>query len=83
MANELSPLLQVGKEGLTESLTRELDSSLESHELVKVRILQAAGIGRDSLASELSAATGSEVAQTIGNTVLLYRAAKKPVIELH
>ena len=83
MANELNPVLQMGKEGLTESVATELDAALEAHELVKIRVLPKAVTDRDELASSLSEAARAEIAQTIGNTIVLYRrASQKPVLEL-
>ena len=38
--NDLRPTIWVGKNGLTESLTKELKSQLEQREYVKVRSLQ-------------------------------------------
>lgn len=83
LAVEMNPLIQIGRDGGSGSVIKELDSALEAHELVKVKILQNADVDKDSLAVDLANGTGSEVAQIIGNTILLYRkATKKPVIEL-
>ena len=36
--HHLSPVVQVGKEGVTEAVLRQLDEALATHELVKVKI---------------------------------------------
>jgi RNA-binding protein len=83
MAVEMNPLIQIGRDGGSDSVIKELDSALEAHELVKVKILQNANVDKDSLATDLANGTGAEVAQIIGNTILLYRrATQKPIIEL-
>jgi RNA-binding protein len=79
----LTPGVQVGKEGLTDALVDAIDQALLDHELVKVRIGQNALVERREAAQELAARTGSEVAQVLGNTMLLYRAhPEDPVLVL-
>ena len=76
-------VVQVGKEGVTDSLVAALDSALTTHELVKVKIGQGAPVERHGAAEELARRTTSEVAQVLGNTVLLYRAhPDEPKIDL-
>ena len=41
MANPLAVTLIIGKEGVTDAVERELDALLESHELVKGKVLDA------------------------------------------
>ncbi|HET9551733.1 MAG TPA: YhbY family RNA-binding protein, partial [Anaeromyxobacteraceae bacterium] len=36
--HHLSAIVQVGKEGVTEAVLRQLDQALADHELVKVRV---------------------------------------------
>ena len=38
VAHGLRPVVQIGKEGLTEAVIRAIDQAIESHELVKVQI---------------------------------------------
>ena len=40
MANGLSAIFQIGKEGVTENLIRGVDEALEKRELVKISILE-------------------------------------------
>lgn len=40
-AHSLSPVVTIGQKGITESLIKELDSSIENHELLKVKIQEA------------------------------------------
>ena len=42
MANPLAVTLIIGKEGVTDAVERELDALLESHELVKGKVLESA-----------------------------------------
>jgi RNA-binding protein len=74
LAHELDPIVQVGKGGLDDGLVAAVDRALTDHELVKVKVGEAAGLDRHSAAEQLATRTKAEVAQVIGNIVLLYRA---------
>ena len=83
LAHALHPIVQVGKDGLDDGLVAAVDRALADHELVKVKVGENAGATKDEVAEELAGKTSSEVAQIIGNIVLLYRAdPDEPVIAL-
>lgn len=83
LGHPLTAIVTVGKDGITEALTEALDVALQDHELVKVRVGGSAMVERKDAAGALAAATGSEVAQVLGNTILLYRQhPEKPKIKL-
>ena len=72
-AHSLSPVVTIGQKGITESLIKELDSSIENHELLKVKILGGDRDSRTAAAEELSRATSSETIQIVGNVITLFR----------
>jgi RNA-binding protein len=83
LAHALSPVVRVGKGGLSDSVIGETRRSLEAHELIKVRIEAEDASSRRGLANELARAAGAEVAGSIGRIVVLYRAREEnPNIEL-
>lgn len=83
LGHHLEPVVQLGKQGLTEATTRAVDRALGDHELVKVRLGTECPDDRDEVAEKLASELGAELAQTMGRTILLYRRhPKKPVIEL-
>jgi len=83
LGHGLQSVLQIGKEGLTEGLIGAVDQLLEDHELIKIRVGQNATVDRKDAAQELSKMTGSETAQVLGSTILLYRKhPEKPKIKL-
>ncbi|RNC69032.1 MAG: ribosome assembly RNA-binding protein YhbY [Desulfuromonadales bacterium] len=82
VGHSLNPVITVGKGEITESLTRETDEALEHHELIKVKILESCLMDRHEVAEELAAACHADVAQVLGRTILLYRKAKEPKLEL-
>jgi len=73
LGHNLSAVVQLGKEGVSENLISALSQALEDHELVKVRIGQNAIVDRSQVGVELAKETKSELAQVLGNTLLLYR----------
>ena len=71
--HRLSPVVQVGKEGVSEAVLRQLDEQLLAHELVKVRIGAESPEDRFEAAGRLGNASGAQIAQILGRTVLVYR----------
>jgi RNA-binding protein len=83
LGHHLQAVVQLGKSGLTEGVTKAVDAALEQHELVKVRIGPEAPENRHDIADALAAETKSEIAQVLGRTLLLYRRhPKEPKIVL-
>lgn len=82
LGHGLEPRVTVGKEGVTAAVVASLEANLAAHELVKIRIGQGCAQDRHEVAEELAGRTASRVAQVLGRTVLVYRAAEKPGIVL-
>jgi len=76
LAHAIRPLVQVGKDGIDDGLITAVDQALTTHELIKVKIYEAANVDRHFAAEEISKRAKAEVAQVLGNTVVLYRANK-------
>lgn len=74
LGHELKPIVQIGRGGIDDGLVAAVDQALADHELVKVRLGEAAELDRHGAADALAQRTRSEVAQVLGNTLLLYRA---------
>ena len=73
LGHDIKPIVQVGKGGIDDGLVAALDQALSDHELVKIKLGENASLDRQQAADDLAAQTHSEVAQVLGNTVLLYR----------
>jgi RNA-binding protein len=69
-------VVQVGVDGVTAGILAALAQALIDHELVKVRI-DADREGRAVVTAALAEGTGAEVVQSLGRTLLLYRARKE------
>jgi RNA-binding protein len=73
LGHALRPVALLGKDGISDAFVAAVDQALGDHELVKVKLLETAALDRHEAAVALAARTSSEVAQVLGNTVLLYR----------
>ena len=72
-ANTMNPVLQVGKDGITQAVIDQVDETIESKELIKIRVLDNSLYGTKEAAHELAEGVNAEVIQTIGNIVVLFR----------
>jgi RNA-binding protein len=72
-AHHLDPIFQVGKGGVNENMIKQVADALEARELFKISVLQNCEEDKDVVAEQLSAGTGAEIVQIIGNTIVLYK----------
>ncbi len=83
LGNEMDPILQIGKGGVTEAVIAQTDETLEARELIKGRVLPNSMEDVQRAAAELAERTSAELVQVIGRNFLLYRESKKkPMIDL-
>ena len=82
MANGLDTIFHVGTGGVTPELTESGLQALEARELIKCNVLDNCMLGAREAAQMLAERTRADVVQVIGNRFVLYKPAKKPVIEL-
>jgi RNA-binding protein len=72
-AHALNPVVLVGGSGVSERVIAEIDRSLKSHELVKVRVNDADRSMREAMLEEICRRTGAQAVQHIGKTLVLFR----------
>jgi len=83
LGHAMSPVVQIGRDGMTDQVVAAIDAALTSHELIKIKLGSGSDLERQDAADKAAQATSAEVAQVLGNTVLLYRRhPDKPVIVL-
>lgn len=84
LAHALKPIAHIGKEGVTPASVRAVQQTLDTHELVKVRVLEASPeSARDTGHTLASGIENAAVVQVVGRTVTLYRPdPEEPVIRL-
>jgi len=71
LATKLNPLIQVGKNDLSENAVKQADETIEKRELIKCSVLG------EGLAEQL----GAELVQVIGNRFVLYRRSQRDDVE--
>jgi RNA-binding protein len=71
--HHLSPVVQVGKDGVTPAVLRQLAEALLAHELVKVKVGVESPEDRFEAAARLAVGPGVLLAQVLGRTALVYR----------
>lgn len=75
-ANALEPIIQIGKEGISENLITQIDDTLDTRELIKIRVhLETAPQAPRQFADTLAEKLGADVIQVIGGVIVLYREA--------
>lgn len=77
LAQNIEPVGQVGKGGLSENMVSGLSDALEKRELVKITVLNNAEDDISDIAAELAEKLGAEVVCVIGHKVVLYRLSHK------
>ncbi len=83
LGHPLKPVIMIGDAGLSDSLLTEFSSTLEHHELIKVRIRAGDRKTRDTIITELCKIASAQLVTRIGNVALVYRRNdEKPLIPL-
>lgn len=78
MAAKLEPIIQVGKNGMTDTLVKTVSDALEAHELVKLTVLETCPDSPRTVSDALCMALCCEPVQVIGRKVSLFRPASDP-----
>lgn len=77
LAHDLKPVVQIGKNGLSDSLISSVNQALDAHELIKVKYQDFKEEKRE-LTEELADTTSATLIAIIGNTAILYREQRDP-----
>jgi RNA-binding protein len=78
----LDPVVQIGKQGVTDSVVAQITRALLDHELIKLKLGSECPDSRFEVAERLGGEPGVKVAQILGRTILLYkRRSKRPQFE--
>lgn len=73
LANTLDPVLQIGKEGVTEGTIKHAEALFEARELFKIKVLNNSDLSAKEVAQQIQEATGCDIVQCIGGKVSLYK----------
>ncbi|MDW7732192.1 MAG: YhbY family RNA-binding protein [Methanolobus sp.] len=74
-ASGLKPILNIGKNGITEPVIEEVKKQVKAYRLVKIKMLKTMPDGEDIkvAAQKLAEATNTTLIEVRGSTVVLYR----------
>jgi len=69
----LSPIVHVGKAGVTPAVIKQVEQALADHELVKLKVDADSPDDRFAAADQLAAQPGVNVVQILGRAILIYK----------
>ena len=72
-AHSLDPVVQIGDQGLTSAVIREIDRSLKAHELIKIRAFNDERDERAAWLEEICSALHAAPVQHIGKILVVWR----------
>lgn len=72
-AHHLDPVVMIGGEGLTPAVQKEIDTALNAHGLIKVRVFSDDRTVREALLTTLSDQLDAAPIQHIGKLLVLWR----------
>ena len=75
------PVLQIGKEGITDGTQKQAEALFEARELFKIKVLKNCDMNVKQIADEFSKLFNCEVVQVIGSKISVYRRSKRKDIK--
>ncbi len=81
LAANLSPVAQVGKDGIGDNLLKAVSACLDKYELVKIQVLENAPDAPFDTVETLAAALGAIPVTVIGRKGVLYRRSTAPDVK--
>ena len=80
MANGLAPSVIIGKDGITDTLVRQISIELDARELVKISVLSNE-VDHKEILNKLAQTLNAEPISQIGKKMVLYRFSPKKNIK--
>lgn len=82
LAHKIEPVLQIGKNGLTEEVLKSIEEALEARELIKINLLNNSLLDTKETALEICSKLNAEYIQSIGNKIVIYKESEDKIIEI-
>ncbi|MCI5829336.1 MAG: ribosome assembly RNA-binding protein YhbY [Treponema sp.] len=76
-AHDLSPVVIIGQQGVTENLVKMVSDSLNAHELIKVKFNEYKE-DKSEYSQDIAFHTDSNLVRVIGNIAIFYRQNEDP-----
>ncbi len=77
LSQNIQPIFQIGKSGITPEMTAAIADALEKREIIKISVLKNCFEDPKILAQTLAERTLSEVVMVIGKKIVLYKESKE------
>lgn len=77
MGQKLKPVVVAGKNGLSQSVLSELESSMHTHEILKIKIHKTSREEKQATIDKIIKFLSANLVQVIGNIIVVYRAFDK------
>lgn len=82
LSHNIKPVVMVGDKGLTDNVWMEIETALEHHELIKIK-MRADRDSRKNWTAAIAKRSSAELVHSIGQVACFYRRnPKRQVIEL-
>ena len=83
LAHEKNPIILIGQHGLSKAVIEELLTTLNHHELLKIRIKTQNKTDKKEIIDKILVLTNTACVQVVGGILVLYKAFEKnPVLVL-
>lgn len=82
IANSIKPILQIGKNGVTDTVISQADDALKAREIIKINILNNSLLDIKETSNEIAEKLDAELVQAIGNKCILYRESEEKLINI-
>lgn len=76
LAHNLSPVVMIGNQGLTENIIKEIELNLNAHELIKVQVAGDDRDARKAMYQAICDQTNAVAVHHIGKQLVFYRASE-------
>lgn len=73
LANSLDAVIRIGKQGLEAKIVSSVIEAFNSHELIKIKLLDTSPVDVEEVVDEILDATDAALVRTIGRVIILYR----------
>ena len=82
LSHDYKAVVMIGKEGISDKLLMNANQALKAHELVKVSMLNTSPLTVNEAAVKIATNTKSEVVDTVGRVIILFKQSEEKKIDL-